>query len=421
MAIHQHLSSEGSDRATAYSMSSKIVRRGDQLFTGWLDAPGKKGTPARIMMGVCDGKTGALQKTIQLGAGKDNHCGPAFALDGNGRLHGLIGAHHDPFLYRWSDDPADEKSWSEPEPLGPKDTYPSLIVDRGGALHVAYREYGERWQLQYRRKKTDGPWEAPRSMAISPTPGYNHFMHDLSAGPTGTLHLTFQFHYSDTGRAQDCKGKGAAHLQSDDGGDTWWNGGTVCDFPLTIETARMFAAGYEDPDYNLRIGNHVVDRDNNPWLFASMPDPPRGVVWRRTESGWETVELADSLPHVNLAGGKSTAVSYDAGGRVHIMVSAHPGGKEAGWYDPVNEVFYVVLNADGSVACVDQVTESNPEAAHWLPALEKWDWTRPGCSDGHWFMYTSGINAGLISQTDYNSALKTDVYLGKRPLEGFKT
>ena len=129
MDTHIELSREGSDRATAYSMSSKIVRHCDRLFVGWLDAPEVNGGMARVMLGICDGKTGALLKTVQLGEGKDNHCGLAMVLDRTGRLHALVGAHHDPFLYRWSDTPEDEDSWSEPVPLGPQDTYPSLCAD----------------------------------------------------------------------------------------------------------------------------------------------------------------------------------------------------------------------------------------------------------------------------------------------------
>ncbi|MDP6041235.1 MAG: BNR-4 repeat-containing protein [Candidatus Latescibacteria bacterium] len=419
MDTHIELSREGSDRATAYSMSSKIVRHCDRLFVGWLDAPEVNGGMARVMLGICDGKTGALLKTVQLGEGKDNHCGPAMVLDRTGRLHALVGAHHDPFLYRWSDTPEDEDSWSEPVPLGPQDTYPSLCADAEGNLHVAFRVRDEQWQLHYRRKKSGKAWEDPVSMAISPMTGYNHFMHDLNVGPTGTLHLTFHFHYGDRGGGgRDCKGKAASYLFSRDGGDTWLNDGDPCKLPLTIETVRTFVQGYDDPDYDLRIGNHVVDQHDHVWLFASMPDPPRGVIWRRSGDGWQVIELNTPVTPLDLADGKSTALSYDDQGRVHMLAGTNPDGQRRPWYDTGHEVFYLVLDAEGNVEEVTQLTENNPNAARWLPSIEKWDWTRPEecCQDGHWFTYTLGINAGLISQKDYNFAEKTGVFLGKRPL-----
>ncbi len=79
-------------------------------------------------------------------------------------------------VYRWSDLPQDAAAWSEPEPLGPADTYPSLVVDAERALHLAHCKRGHRWQLWYRRRKPGQPWQAPLAPAISPTRGYDHFI-----------------------------------------------------------------------------------------------------------------------------------------------------------------------------------------------------------------------------------------------------
>ena len=142
MKIHHLLSESGSDRATGYNMSSKLIRRDDTLFVSWLDAPSELGQPAKAMLGVCDRQSGEMRSRIQLGEGIDNHCGAALALDQNGRLHTIVGAHSGDFLYRWSDTPADAESWSASTPLGPSDTYPSLVVDAEGTLHLAHREAG---------------------------------------------------------------------------------------------------------------------------------------------------------------------------------------------------------------------------------------------------------------------------------------
>ena len=159
MAIHNLLSESGSDRATGYNMSSKLIRRDDTLFVTWLDAPTELGQPAQAMLGVCEPQSGEMRSIIQLGEGVDNHCGAALALDSTGRLHAIVGAHSGDFLYRWSDTPSDAESWSASTPLGPSDTYPSLVVDAEGTLHLAHREAGERWQLWYRRKRAGQPWE----------------------------------------------------------------------------------------------------------------------------------------------------------------------------------------------------------------------------------------------------------------------
>ncbi|HUT17709.1 MAG TPA: hypothetical protein VM366_01015 [Anaerolineae bacterium] len=119
----------GSDRAAAYNMSRKIVRRGDQLYPTWLECPRMPGAPTLILLAACDSETGTVNKAFLLGEGIGNHCGAALALDRTGRLHAVIGAHHGPFLYRAADQPDDPASWSAPETLGPADTYPSLAAD----------------------------------------------------------------------------------------------------------------------------------------------------------------------------------------------------------------------------------------------------------------------------------------------------
>jgi len=418
---HILLSTEGSDRGTAYNISGKIVRRGHRLFVGWLDAAAARGGAARIRLGVCDVETGELIRTLTLGEGVDNHCGPAIALDGNGRLHALVGAHHGDFLYRWSDDPEDQTTWSDPEPVGPHHSYPALAIDAQGTLHLAYREKGERWQLQYTRKHPDGVWQPPVVIAESPVPGYNHFMHSLTVGEgTGNLHLTFQFHYDESGNARQCKGKAAVYVSSADGGDSWTNEGESCELPLKVDSARPFASCLDNPEHSLRIGTHVVDAEGHPWLFCSLPDPPRGVIWRHTDrladQSWSEIDLAGISPQLDTSGGKSTAISRDAQGRIHLLVGTHPGGSPTGWYDPAMELFHITLEKDGSAVCTPrQLTDNDPERARWLPSIEPWDWTRPDdiATDGHWFTYTSGVAAGMLSDPNYDHSLKTEVYLGK--------
>lgn len=412
MAIH--LSSQGSDRATAYNISNKIIRRDNNLFVGWLDAPNKKGDPVLIQIGVCDAQTGALSHTITLGEGRDNHCGPALVLDHNNRLHVLIGAHHGDFLHRWSDNPADPNAWSDPEPIGPKHSYPAFCIDAEGTLHLAWRESGDLWQLQYTRKRPNGAWEPPTAIAQSPTPGYNHFMHSLSLGPTGTLHLTFQYHYSESGHARECLGKAAVHITSADGGNTWTNEGDPCQLPLTTETAKPFTECFDTPEHTLRIGTHVIDEHDNPWLFCAMPDTDSGAMWHKTDAGWHRIELRDAVPQIDLSQGKSTAMSRGQNGHIHFLVATNPHGQPAPWYDPIHELFHIIFNTDGTVISCEQLTQSDPNRARWLPAIEHWNWAQPNLiNDKHWYLYTSGVNAGLFSDPTYDYTQTTDVFLDR--------
>jgi len=425
MSNFQQLSFSGSDRATGYNMSNKIIRRDDQLFVGWLDAPVNTGEPVRIQLGICNTQ-GVLQQSFQLGTGIDNHCGPALALDRTGRLHALIGAHAGDFLYRYADDPADPRAWSVPETLGPADTYPALAVSADGTLHLAHRAKGERWQLWYRRKPPGRAWEAPRIMAVSPTPGYNHFMQSLSMGPDGSVHLLFQFHYAESGQASDCKGRAIVHLQSDDGGERWFNEGRCCDdLPLTI--ASMWPICHY-PAGAVRVGNHVVDAENQPWFYASTPAKSGGGLWHRRDDGWHMRDLAElaatltpvqSAPfaHLDVGHGRPSSISRDNRGRIHLLLATNPDGQAVRWYDPSLELFYWLIDPCGDLLSLRQVSTTNPAVAHWLPALEQWDWSQPqrACGTAPWFLYTAGLNLGGIGGDNAN-AITTKVFLGRHDL-----
>jgi hypothetical protein len=378
------LSSRGSDRATAYNFSNKVLRHRGRLLVSWLEAPDTAQGPSRIWLGVCDTDSGQLQQTTTMGEGIDNHCGASLLTYANDRVHMFIGAHHGDFLHRWSDDPADQASWSVADPIGPTHSYPAVVMDARGTLHLlyleSYRGPGETWQLEYVRKPHEGAWSTPTVLAKCPVPGYSHFMHSLSLGPTGSLHVTLQFHYAASGSAKQNKTKMAAHLRSDDGGDHWTSEGQACELPVTIDNARTFANCIEDNDASIRIGTHVVDADDQPWVFCTMPESPYGVMWRRTTAGWQGIDLDAALPQLNFAAqGRSTATSRDVDDNVHLLISTQARGAGEGWYHPANELHHITFTPDG-----------------------------------HWYIWTSGINAGWMDATDYEDTLKTQVWLGRR-------
>lgn len=414
------LSENGSDRATAYNFSNKILRHRGKLLVSWLDAPLTAKGSTRIQLGICDESSGQLQQTLLMGEGIDNHCGASLLTDDDQRVHMFVGAHHGGFLHRWSDDPANAGSWSAPEPIGSSHSYPAVVMDAAGTLHIAYRasyrEPGETWQLEYTRKPKGGQWSAPMILAKCPVPGYSHFMHSLSVGPTGTLHITLQFHYAPTGSPKQGKTKAAAHIRSADGGSNWTNEGQACDLPMTIDSGRFFASCLGDDDATIRIGTHVVDAADQPWVYCNMPEAPHGVMWRRTEADWQAIDLDAAMPATNFAGGgHSTATSRDAEGHIHLLISTQANGAGEGWYHPANEVHHVVFAPDGQVTSHQQLTQDDPTRARWLPSIEYWNWRAPGssCGDGHWFCYTDGINAGWMDAADYEDTLKTRVWLGR--------
>ena len=327
----------------------------------------------------------------------------------------MIGAHHGPFLYRWSDDPENPDSWSAAEPLGPADTYPSLVADAEGTLHLIHRAKAERWQLWYRRRRGEAQqWEEPVVLAISPTPGYNHYMQSLTVGPTGNLHALFQFHFSETGKAADCRGRAAVYLRSEDSGDSWiYDDGERPELPVTFEMMSPICQ-YEPSEglHNFRVGYHTVDRDDGIWFYCSVPDA-RGVIYTNRRGGWERFDLSALTDGLDYTGGRSSSFSQSPDGNLHLLVACPPQGAKP-WYHPTMELYHLHLDAQGERKEFRRLSETDPNQANWLPALEQWDWTRPQacCSDGLFYAMTRGVNAGGIGGDNTNS-VKTEVWLGK--------
>lgn len=446
------LSTDGSDRGTAYDMSNKIIRQKDKLFVGWLNAPEIAGQKAKIMLGVCNPETGHLMKNLELGQAEDNHCGPAIAIDNTGRLHVIIGSHgqhHDrgggTFFYRWSDKPEELESWSEPEKLGPADSYPALSIDAENTLHLVNRECGltenERWQLWYRRKRVGEPWDVPRRLVVSPTKGYCHFGHSLNLGPSGALHLLFKFHHGPTGKNYDCKTYAVSYLRSDDAGTTWFSkDGLLKKYPSEMDEVGLIKHHLEG---GVSSSNLIVDAEDNPTFIVNAPDQLFPVIWTTSEGKWvenefkgEATSGDDFVPFqfpildgghlsshkkaVSLATGPSPlrdpigTISWNRDGTISQVVSANPDGKKTRWYDPSLELYHQTYSIDGVRLSSRRITEIDSSAAFWHPSLEWWDWQRKeiACAGGHWLLYTHGRNEGGIGGNNMN-VLKTKIYLTK--------
>lgn len=414
------LSAEGSDRGTGYDLSNKLIRRGSNLCLGWLNAPQESGGPARVMLGAADASSGALQGSICLAIGIDNHCGPALALEPGGRLHFMSGAHHGDFLHRWTDDvdPLHVESWSEPEPIGPRASYPSLISDPAGTLHLTYRSSrAAKWQLLYRRKPQGGHWSEPVPLAESPTQGYNHFMQSLVSDEQGLLHLLFQFHYSETGHAADCLTYAAAHIRSRDSGLSWVNAQDVTlTGPVTMATCAPFCAA---PQGGMRVNSLALDAAGTPWVFVDYPENPSGLLINLDTPQSPEISQVPAMEPFDLRGGRSLAMSFDLQGDLHILFAQRPDGQPTLWFDPSQELHYARFQPgdSGQFPPAHRLTGPDPEAASWLPVVEWGFPTLAGSKpkENLWYMWTQGLNQGGIGGNNANS-LRTRIWLSRLDL-----
>ena len=126
------LTRDGCDRAAAYGQANKIVRAPEGVYVTWLDAS------YRCMLTHVM-PDGSVRDTIPMFQGSDNHCPGTIVRTPDGVVRFASGSHSVAFMYRSSTTPMDPASWSLPECVGMLVTYPSLVHDLEGRLHLANR------------------------------------------------------------------------------------------------------------------------------------------------------------------------------------------------------------------------------------------------------------------------------------------
>ena len=359
VASEKALSTRGSTRGTAYSMSNKIVTLGDKTHVAWLD------TKSATMIQTFDHSTDEWLPAVHVGSGKDNHGGPALVADSKGYLHIVFGPHGGPFQYCRSERPNDASSWLKMPEFGDRGTYPSLICGKDDTLYIAYRGGSAPCKLLFQRKPAGGEWTEPVVLVDAAVPGgYTQYSNALCFGPDGTIHLAF--HVYDLHPAG---GKAVGHLQSRDGGVTWTLAdGSPVELPYTPHDPGWVVKG---PELDMRCANVDCDPDGNPYLTVSTfkPSPSRADIWRFVDGAWERIELAPLLRQLGYGPRVGAEpLCFDGNGNLYVALTVSKDGK---WGDPTNEVLVLYSEDRGEHFQVLGASTPSPEASNWLPSLER--------------------------------------------------
>lgn len=379
------LTTAGSDRATAYHMSNKIIRRSDGLFITWLDAA------YRIMLARIDLATGERDVPFALAQGSDNHCGAALAATPDGRLHLMAGHHVGGFIHRWSATPAEPASWSLPEAVGVGATYPSLVCDQRGALHLTYRSspssgaYG----MNIHRRPSGEPWSWRLQLIQAPAPLYSFFTNSLAVGCNGAIHLVVEFYKTYPDNAAPPHSMAVAHLESPDGVKWFYTDGReVARVPVGLEDTQpvRFRGGG-----NFRPGNCIVLPDNQPAF--NLWDERAGtleVAIRRPDRSCRFIDLRETLAEIrpgwvpNLCG----QLAVDKTGNLLVVAQLAPIKQ---WGHPDTELHVIrVAPESGRVLGHQAIPKLTPGVPDWFASIEKSIIGLP--EDDLYLIYTSGLN-----------------------------
>lgn len=387
------LAENGCDRATAYSMSNKVVRHRDGVFVTWLD------DRYRIILAQVDPDTGEVATAFPLAQGIDNHCGAALALGADGLLHVMAGAHGtNGFIHRFSATPADPASWSLPEAVGAASTYPSLVTARNGDLVLTYRHTALQgpWSTCVIRRPPGGAWSWCNPLVAAPAPGYTFPTNCLSMGPDGTLHLLIEFYKTFPDNRDAARSMAVTHLQSADNGVTWVHddGRPINSSPAGIEDCVLIDY---DPAGSLRPANLVALPDGCLWCgIWNERTGAAGLLRRETSGDWKRVDLASAIAMATPAmlPNSELNLTVDRDGSLLAVFTVAPA---LHWAHPGNEILCLWLDpATGALRRHWRVPKADPAQSNWLASVERGDGTTPAHSPV--ILFTDGNRGeGLVN------------------------
>ncbi len=420
------LSSTGGDRATGYVMSNKVVRRPGQLIATWLDSRRQNRWAA------VDLTTLELVRSGPVGPpGVDNHCGSAMTSGPDGALHLLVGAHHGPFSHYCM--PPGGNDWQRVE--GSQEaawsgTYPSVVCDGNGTLHLTYRHEpgGHDAQLHYCRRPPNGRWSPPRSLMRSAVSEHSWLTNAIEVGPDGRLHVVVSNTLPAPQAGNAARYYGASHLYSDDFGDTWRQFGSPQALALPVpgaelrriegdamppeRTQREYGGprGPEHSYYNkILLSNPITDDRGRPWLILHNVLAGDAELYRHEEGrGWTPTPLLNAvrsvLPGFDIR--HCGQLSRHRDGTIEGVLMVAPPDQR-GWGPPGTELVRFLASHQGDLLQTTRVRPPDPDTPHWLPSIERWCWhshfDRPA------LLFTRGQNAGGY---DHNrNDVNTEVWL----------
>jgi hypothetical protein len=363
------LSNDGCDRATAYHMSSKIVRHKDGMFVTWLN------DKYQNIVAQIDPNSAEVLQRAAITQGIDNHCGATMAIDGNDRLHVISGAHATGgFIYQYNDTPLDPGAWSLPESVGSASTYPSLVVMPNENLMVAYRHTGftGKWgsALQLKEKGDDTHFGWPRFLMVVPAPNYTFPTNSMMVGPDGTIHIIMEFYKTYPEQTEPSKSHAVTHLTSKDNADTWQHddGREVTWIPIGLEDASLIDS---NPAGNLRIGNLTVTPDNKAAFCIWNAHTEELILYVQNDAGWCPFNLTEHVTdgHDGWKVNSQGRVCIDEHGNILITTTIAP---DSDWSHPGQHIRLLWWNpGTESVSHVYTVPKSDPNRAAWLASVEK--------------------------------------------------
>jgi hypothetical protein len=431
------LTTAGSDRATAYGMSSKcVLLDGQHLLCSWLDVARQN------QWALVDLHGGAIVRRGTVGPPRsDNHCGVALCGSTDGAADCLVGAHHGSFMHYRMPAGLERSNWELIQnAVGEAATYPSLACDAEGTLHLTYRRNSPRpYHVMYsRRRPEDKVWSEPRPLVRAAVPVHTWTTHALDVGLDGRIHLVL----NNTQTHPDGSWYyGASHLVSDDSGESWRQLGEDRPLPLPADAAalkriegdsfhadrtqsreekqRLPATGPSQYYYcKIQLSNPVIDDAGRPWVVLHNLLRGRADLYHADGDAWigkplgETVRASFPGHQISHMG----QLSRHLDGTIEVVLTIVRDDVECHRYGAKGtKLVRLLADAAGTPRSCGLVCEPDPAGIpDWQPNIQ-----RPGrhaAISRPALLWTRGVNSHTLTETHTNvNEVTTEVWLQLPP------
>ena len=385
VGVERSISTSGSDRGTAYLMANKVTTWNNKIVFTWLDST------FSVQIMNYDLSTGNFSSPVQVGKTLDNHGSPAIAVDQQGIFHLVFGGHSIGFSHWYTATPGGINNWLQGPDfnIGSSDetTYPSLVIDRAGNLHLTYRAgvggRADRRVLNYRRlNKNARQWGAPVALADAGNFQYRQYGNPLAIDSNGTLHLAFHL-YGGTNRAGSSYAIG--YLRSTDGGTTWTTvDGQTPNLPVTQGSPALIPISSTPND--ARVGTIAIDPQGRPWLTViennknstGSNNLPRGAfLWFHNHNKWVQVRLLPTLNNLRpgkvFAWGEPGSITFDHNNWLYYAGSYQDASLTQSFYGHRSTEPIILCSRDEGLNFdeVPLLTSSDPMTPGWLVNMER--------------------------------------------------
>lgn len=345
------LGGSGSNRATAYIDSNKIIETADEIHFFWLDY--FEGS-FRVMGTTYDKVESIWSESIFISDEVwDNHGGPAVVIDNAGIIHLFFGPHSGPMKYIRSKNPHNIEAWTGSQEIGDHLTYPTVVIDNSNSIYLFARKYDgshaidELTSLVF-YKNENGIWSQPTDLAIPnfnkwidagkklnySQLGYVRWTQSARIDSKNRIHLVYKnYEYLPEDLITDYQNfRGGAsyfvgYLYSDDGGTTWNANEQPLVLPATPQTIEKII-GESDPPiegYYYNISNLSLDANDQPVVVLSKQsnNSSTDILLAQRQGGkWELSSIFPESKGYKYA--TPIALSIDNNNNFFVATSRYP-------------------------------------------------------------------------------------------------